>query len=247
MQSSKNINRKKPPSRSDGLWSDAVNFLLHKPEHDTLIKYKSEEERDNYNQRVMQRTGIDPNRFSVLNIHKIGIEAPVSYVFNELIRWNGDSTCWPNHIAKVDRIGNELEKIRILPFGWKKYPFGFKKKFFGLKLIPLFKLNAIHIKKVPDAFDFDNARYLLYECTGGYPIGIFTMYVRSSIPELGETANSQLIVAVGFNFYGKENWHKRSMGANKVWEMVHNRVTANVLNRMKQLCEWRIDSIERNK
>ncbi|MCF8370725.1 MAG: hypothetical protein K9H64_03820 [Bacteroidales bacterium] len=247
MQSSNHISRKKPPSRSNGLVSDTLNFLLHKPEQATLIKFASAEERDNYNQRVMQRIGIDPNRYSVLNLHKIGVEAPVSYVFNELISWSGDSTCWPNHIARVDRIGNDLERIRILPFGWKKYPFKFMKSFLGLQLIPLFKLNAIRIKKVPDAFDFDNARYLLYECTGGYPIGIFTMYVRSSIPEMGETAHSQLIVAVGFNFYGKEDWQKRRLGINKIWEMIHNRVTANVLNRMKQLCEWRIEIIERNK
>jgi hypothetical protein len=240
------LSGKNPPSRSKGLISDVIHFLLHKPEKATLIKYDSEEERDNYNQRVMQRTGIDPNRYSVLNIHKIGVEAPVSYVFNELLQWNGDSTCWPNHIAKVDRIENDLKRIRIQPFGWKKYPFKFMKSFFGFKLIPLFLLNAIQIKKVPDTFDFDNARYLLYECSGGYPIGIYVMYVRSSIPAMGEVAKSQLIFAVGFNFYGKEDWQRRRKLVNKIWESLHNRVTANVLNRIKQLGEWRIDSIQKN-
>ena len=67
------LSGKKPPSRSKGLVSDVIYFLLHKPEKATLIKYDSAEERDNYNQRVMQRTGIDPNRYSVLNIHKIGV------------------------------------------------------------------------------------------------------------------------------------------------------------------------------
>ncbi|MCK5469867.1 MAG: hypothetical protein KAI99_15205, partial [Cyclobacteriaceae bacterium] len=104
MRSSNHINIKKPPSRSKGLLTDVIYFLLHKPELPTLIKFNTSEERDNYNHRVMQRTGIDPNRYSVLNIHKIGVEAPVSYVFNELLQWNGDSTCWPNYIAKVDRI-----------------------------------------------------------------------------------------------------------------------------------------------
>jgi hypothetical protein len=235
----------RPPSRSKGLISDVINFLLHKPEEATLIKFSSLEERDNYNHRVMQRTGIDPNHYSILNIHQIGVEAPVSYVFNELLQWNGDSTCWPNHIAKVDRIENDLKRIRIQPFGWKKYPFRFMKSFFGFKMIPLFLLNAIRIKKVPDNFDFDNARYLLYECTGGYPIGIYIMYVRSSIPAMGEVAQSQLIFAVSFNFYGKEDWQRRRRLGNKMWESVHNRVTANVLNRIKQLCEWRIDSIQK--
>ena len=240
------LSGKKPPSRSKGLVTDVIYFLLHKPAQATLIKYDTVEERDDYNQRVMQRTGIDPNRYSVLNIHKIGIEAPVSYVFNELLQWNGDSTCWPNHIAKVDRFENDLNRISIQPFGWKKYPLNFMKSFFGFKLIPLFLLNAIQIKKVPDSFDFDNARYLLYECSGGYPIGIYVMYVRSSIPTMGETAQSQLIFAVGFNFYGKEDWQRRRKLVNKIWESIHNRVTANVLNRVKQLGEWRIDTIQKN-
>jgi len=147
----------------------------------------------------------------------------------------------------VDRIEDDLEHIRIQPFGWKKYPFKFMKSFFGFQLIPLFLLNAIRIKKCPDPFDFDNARYLLYKCSGGYPIGIFAMYVRSSIADMGETAQSQLIFAVGFNFYGKENWQRYRRLISKTWEVVHNRVTANVLNRVKQLCEWRIDSMQHMK
>ena len=234
-----------PPSRSKGLLTDVIYFLLHRPKKPTLIKFDSAEERDDYNQRMVQRTGINANRYSVLNIHKIGVEAPVSYVFNELLQWNGDSTCWPNHIAKVDRIENDLKRIRIHPFGWKKYPFKFMKSFFGLKLIPLFLPNAIQIKDVPDAFDFDNARYLLYECSGGYPIGVYVMYVRSSIPAMHEVAQSQLIFAVGFNFYGKEDWQRRRKLVNKIWESVHNRVTANVLNRIKQLGEWRLDTIQK--
>ena len=137
---------KKPPSRSKTVLSDIRYFLLNKPKIQTLIKFDSEEKRQEYNQRIMQRVGIDVDRNSILNIHMIGVEAPVSYIFNELLNWNGDSTCWPNHVAKVERFNNEIEKIRILPFGWTKYPFGFKKSFFGLNLIPLFHLNSIRIK-----------------------------------------------------------------------------------------------------
>jgi len=236
----------KPPSRSKGLLTDIFYFLLHKPEKATLIKYKTDEERDEYNQRMMQRTGINPDHYSVLNIHKIGIDAPVSYIFNELLEWNGDSTCWPNHIAKVDRIDNDIKRIEIHPFGWRKYPLKFMRSFFGLKIIPLFLLDAIEIKETPDAFDFDNARYLLYECSGGYPIGVYGMYVRSSIADMGEVAHSQLIFVVGFNFYGKEDWQKRRKLINKLWESIHNRVTSNVLNRVKQLGEWRLESIQNN-
>lgn len=233
-----------PPDRSRGLLTDILFFLLHKPGISTLIRFDNPEERDNYNQRVIQRLGIDPNHYSVLNIHKIGVEAPVSYVFNELLQWNGDSTCWPNYIAHVDRIENDLKHIRIQPFGWQKYPFRWMKSFFGFKIIPLFLLNAIKFKITPDPFDFDNARYLLYKCTGGYPIGIFALYVRSSIPDMGETAQSQLISAVGFNFYGREDWQKHRKLISILWESIHNRVTSNVLNRLKQLCEWRIESIQ---
>ena len=175
------------------------------------------------------------------------MDAPVSHVFNELLRWNGDSSCWPNHIAKVDLIGDNLEHLQILPFGFKKYPFSFMKSFMGIKLIPLFLLNLLRIKNIPDDFDFDNARYLLYECTGGYPIGIFTLYVHSSIPSIGEEAKSQLVFIVGFNYYGKKDWQTHKRWINKIWESVHNRVTSNVLNRMKQLAEWRSDRIQKNK
>ena len=233
-----------PPSKSLTILSDARLFLLNKPKIQTLIQFDSEEKRRDYNQRVLQRIGVNVDRNTILNIHKIGVEAPVSYVFNELLNWNGDSTCWPNHVAKVERIQDRIEKIRILPFGFSKYPFGFKKSFLGMKLIPLFYLTSIRIKSTPDAFDFDNARYLLYRCRGGYPIGIYTMYVRSSIAEMGETAQSQLAFAVSFNFYGKEKQANKLV--NKIWEAVHNRVTSNVLNRVKQLSEWRIEKMKNN-
>jgi hypothetical protein len=139
-----------------------------------------------------------------------------------------------------------MKKIRILPFGWKKYPFKFMKSFFGLPLIPLFLLKAIRIKNVPDNFDFDNARYLLFKCSGGYPIGILAIYVRSSIPELGATGKSQLIFGVGFNFFGNKKWQEKRKLVGLIWEWVHNRVTANVLSRMKQLSEWRIETIQEN-
>lgn len=231
----------KPPSLSKNIFSDVRFFLINRPSKRTLIKFDKEEERNDYQKRIIQRVGIDVDEYSVLNIHKIGVDAPVSYIFDELLNWNGDSTCWPNHVAKVQRVEDKIEEIKILPFGFSKYPFGFKKSFMGLNLIPLFYLNSIRIKRVPDAFDFDNARYLLYKCSGGYPIGVFAMYVRSSIEDLGEKAQSQLIFAVSFNFYGKKDANKL---VNRVWEGVHNRVTTNVLNRIKQLSEWRITKMQ---
>jgi hypothetical protein len=232
-----------PPNRSKNVLTDVFSFLFSKPKTETKIKFKSAEERISYNQRVMQRIGIDVEKYSILNIHKIGIDAPCMYIFNELMNWDGDSTCWPNHIARVERKNDKINEINILPFGWKKYPFGIKNGILGFHFIPLFRLNVIRIKDNPDSFDFDNARYILYDSSGGYPIGVFGMYVRTSIPELGETTKSQLLFAVSFNFYGKHG--KKYRLINKIWEAVHNRVTANVLNRIKQLSEWRLQKVQK--
>lgn len=235
-------NKLQPPSRSKNVLTDVGYFLLNKPNINTLIKFKNEETRLEYSQRILQRVGIDVHKNSILNVHRIGINAPVGYVFNELLNWNGDSTCWPNHVAKIQRVNDSIENIRVLPFGWANYPFGLKHHILGLQIIPLFNLNSIRIKKVPDSFDFDNARYLLYRSSGGYPIGIFVMYVRSSIEGRDEIEHTQLFFAVSFNFYGKEK--EAGKWVNRSWEAVHNRVTANVMNRIKQLSEWRIEKIK---
>lgn len=233
----------KPPRKSRNLLTDIWYFLLHRTKPSTRLKFATGEDRENYNKRILQRLGITPDEYTILNIHQISVEAPASYVFNELLKWSGDSSCWPNHIAKIDRIDDNLEHIRMLPFGFSKYPFGMK-SLFGFHPIPLFLLNAIRFKTVPDCFDFDNARYLLYECSGGYPIGFFSMYVRTSIPELGESDSTHLFIIVGFNFYGKKGWAKKGI-INRIWQIVHNQVTSNILLRLKVLCEWRFYMIHR--
>jgi len=246
MNSKEQISEKKCPSPSKGILSDIVNFFIKKPKYQTSIKLDTSAERYEYNQRIIQRIGIDSDQYSVLNINKIGIDAPVNNIFNELILFDGNPRCWPNHIAKVDRVDNDFKNIRMLPFGWKRYPFKFMKSFFGLPLIPLFLLKAIKVKEVPDNFDFDNARYVLYECSGGYPIGFLAIYIRSSIPERGETSKSQLVFGVGFNFFGKKEWQGKRKFISAVWEWAHNRVTANVLNRIKLLSEWRLENMLEN-
>lgn len=191
----------------------------------------------------MQRLDIDTNEYAILNIHKIGVNAPVSYVFQELQAWDGDSTCWPNNIASVFRIKGRLESIKIFLFGVIKNPLKTrlrKYKYWGLTL---FDLNAIRITSIPEEPDVDNARYVLYRCSGGYPIGIFSMYVRSAIVEQEEKEPTQLFMVVGFNFYGRENWSQKRW-INRMWEKMHDRATANILNRLKQLCEWRFEKIQ---
>lgn len=239
-----NISKLSPPSRSKNVFSDIKNFLFNKPLHKTYIKFNSFEDRLSFRHRILQRVGMDASNYSVLNVHKIGIDAPVQYVFEELMNWNGESTCWPNHIAKVDRINDQIEHIRILPFGWSKYLFGIKNGILGLNYIPLFNLNAVRIQSVPGLNEADNARYMLYKCTGGYPIGFFTMYVRSSVADQGEKEQSQLFFGVGFDFFGRKNWANRNIVV-RFWSLIHNRVTNNVMNRFKELCEWRFEKIKK--
>lgn len=233
-----------PPSMSKGLWGDIKSFLIHRPESPTLIHFDSLDERQGYSYRIMQRLGVEVTKFKILNIHQIGINMPAKYIFEELINWNGDSSCWPNYIAKVVRRNQSLEHIAIFLFGWMRFPTWFKNSFIGRSFIPLFRLNALAIRKFPDDTSSDNARFLLYETSGGYPIGVFSMYVRSSIEEQQEKEQSQLFLVVGFNFYGHEEWSKTKL-VNKIWEGIHDRVSSNVLCRFKQYCEWRFEKIQK--
>jgi hypothetical protein len=219
-----------------GIISDIRAFLLHRPEIPTLIEFESEAEREDYSERILQRIGMDVREYAVLNIHRIGIEAPVRLVFEELMDWDSDSTTWPHHLALVERIDGSIEQIDIFLLGQKKTLFGVWNGFLGLRFIPLFRMDALEIRDTPEPSDVDNARYLLYGCSGGYPIGIFVLYARSPIADRGEVEQTQLFSGVGFNFYGELNWGGPKI-VNRVWERVHNRVTANVLARIKQQCE----------
>jgi len=243
LTSSHHTGKLHPPTRSKGLFSDIKYFLLNKPKTPTLIHFNSDEERENFSLRIMQRLGVGVSDYKILNIHQIGINVPAKYVFEELLNWNGDSSCWPNYIARVVRTDNSLEHIAIYLFGWMRFPNWFKNSFIGKSFIPLFKMNALVFKKIPDAISSDNARFLLYKTSGGYPIGVFTMYVRSSIEEQHEQDQSQLFMVVGFNFYGHEEWSNRKL-INKLWESIHDRVTSNVLYRFKQFCEWHFEKIQ---
>ena len=112
---------KAPPEKSRNIFTDIRYFLFHKPSIHTLIEFSDDKAREDYGYQIGQRTGIDATQYSVLNIHRIGIEVPVRYVFEELLSWDGDSTCWPNHIASVDRLDGQLEKIQIYLLGFKKF------------------------------------------------------------------------------------------------------------------------------
>jgi hypothetical protein len=224
---------KAAPVRSTNIFTDITQYLLHKPPIKTQVELNNSDARFDLGKSILQRTGIDVGNYKMLNLHKIGVETPASYVFDELMNWSGDSICWPNHIAKVNLQNNGLENIKISLFG-------INLRVFGKNLFHLFDLSAIRIQRVPAHSDFDNARYLLYECKGGYPIGVFSMYVRTSIPERGEKEMSQLFMMVSFNFFGRKKMRLKLI--NRIWEKIHNRVTANVVHRFKQLCEYNFEN-----
>ncbi len=220
---------KAAPTVPGGILADMRAFFWHRPAIPTLIKFASPEEREDMSHRVMQRIGVDLTRYSVQNVHRIGIEVPARYVFEELLKWDRNSSCWPNHLATVNRVDGQLSNVMIHPFGRR-----------GSQLSSLFNLNVLRIHTVPSDADPDNARYMLFSCDGGYPVGVFVFYVRSSIAELAEQERSQIFVGVSFDFYGKEKW-PLFHPVNRVWESIHNRAMGNILNRFKQVCEWQFE------
>ena len=227
-----------PPPRSTGIWTDFLYFLWNRPEQSTLIRFHNDAERDDYNHRILQRIGVNMDPFVILNLHHIGINVPVKYVYEELEKWNGDSTCWPNHLAHVERIQDADDDIvNIYLLGKKHLPFGLGSSFFGFRFIPLFTMKAFRIEAI-EHFELDNARYMLYRCTGGYPIGIFSMFVRTPMEEHHEKEIAQLFLLVSFNFFGK-NWMSRNWLIRNAWAVIHNRVTSHIMIRFKKFCEWR--------
>jgi len=218
---------------------DLKNYFFNSPRIKTLLGHKSPEEKESISQRILQRIGISVNEYSVLNVHKIGIDVPVKYVFEELLQWDGTSNYWPNQLARVKRINGSLEKIVIYTLGIERITLG-GLLVEGIKFKPLFNMSALKFQYTTPPSDTDNARYLLYKCSGGYPIGIFALYVRSSIAEQNETEKTQLFSLVAFNFYGKKSWFYSNI-INPVWEKIHNRATNNIMNRMKKEFEYKFN------
>jgi hypothetical protein len=231
------------PEQTTGVLSDLAHFFFRKPRVRTLVRTDSEAARAEYTRRILQRLPIDVADYSILNIHQIGIAAPVTLVFEEFLQWDGESPCWPNHVATVESIDGSRESIRILAFGQWTRRIRQSGSWLGSNFGILFRLTGLRRQSCPDPANFDNARYLLYRCSGGYPIGVFCIYVRSPLESLGETEQAQVFFAVSFNFFGRQpNWLTRVI--TQVWGRVHNRVTSNVLNRFQQLCEADFDAFK---
>jgi len=223
-------------ARRDGLFSDLGTFFLPRPATPTLIEFPTLREREDYGLRIMQRIGVNVSEYAVLNIHRVGIDAPVNYVFEEAQNWGEGLSSWPNWVATLEPVEADPPYIEVRMLGGLKRTHRFMQRLLGPRFGRLFRLTVRKRQSVPDPTNFDNARYLFFECSGGYPIGVMAVYVRSPIAGLGETEQTQFFMAVGFNFYGRKNWPRIGL-INRVWEAVHNRVTGNVLNEFKRACE----------
>jgi len=214
------------------------DFILARPPTSTLVPAATLRERWELSTRIHQRVGLDVTMYSILNVHGIGIEVPGREVFARLMTWDGDSSYWPNHLARATRVDEAMKEIEIRLFGLRR--------FLGIPLRPLFRLQADRILEEPGPGDPDNHRFLMFRCEGGYPIGHFIMYVRSSIPARGETGPTQLFLAVGFNVYGRQRLGSTGPArlVTALWERLHNRVTSHVLHRLKRMCEEELQGIE---
>jgi hypothetical protein len=222
------------PRVTRSLIADFRNYFVQRAEIPTLVALETGGAREDYTQRIAQRVGIDVSQYSVLNIHRIGIDAPVRYVFEEIVRWRGDSPYWPNHLATLKIEEGRPEHVRVVLFGQSVG--GRLGSVTGGRLGTLFEMNLRTARAVPRDADFDNARYFLWDCSGGYPIGIFSVFARSAIAARDEVEPTQLFFAVGFNPHGRR-FLSGIRPVRRTWEAIHNRVTANVLNRFKMLCE----------
>lgn len=207
---------------------------MRRPEISTLVDFDSDGIREDYTRQIAQRVGIDVSQYSVLNIHRIGIDAPVRYVFEEIVRWRGDAPYWPNHVATPQSDDNRPEDMRVVMFG--RSVGGWLESVTRTRLGTLFLMRARAVRRVPADSDLDNARYFLWDCSGGYPIGIFSIFARSPIAALEEIEQTQLFFVVGFNPHGRR-FLSSIRPVRRTWEAIHNRVTGNVLNRFRSLCE----------
>jgi len=230
------------PPYSKNLFTDLYYFLFKSPKLKTYLKFANPTDQKYYGLRLLHRSNVMVHEYKVLNIHKIGINAPGNHIFEELLKWDENSLYWPNNLARIKRIEGYLDNIQIYLFGIDKI-FGIKTlNLSGIRFPPLFRLEKREINFIPKTTDLDNERSLLYDCSGGYPIGVFSLYVRSSRKEYNEKEMSQLFITVAFDFFGLKK-KRHSIFFKTFWEKIHNRVTANVLNRINLICESKFNAI----
>lgn len=216
------IKAKSEPNGRAGFLSDCARFIVRSPAEQTFLDLSQPGRREIYDSRVLERLGVNVAEADVLNIHRIGIEAPPEIVWSDVAKWNPDAGYLPERIVRCawEDENHERGGVRLL----------------GLSFLPLFRLNLVRRQDVPPPNDPDHARYVLYRCSGGYPMGVFSIYIRSRIAAEGEVEPTQMFFMVSFDFFGKKHW-LGARAVRPVWESVHNRVTAQILNRFKAYCQ----------
>ncbi len=236
-----------PPSRpsvpvpSRGVLSDLRLYVLQRPARPTLVQTESPRAREDLNRRILQRLSLDVASYGVLNVHGIGVEAPVRCVFEELVSREVTESCWPHHLVELERVDGRLDCLRARLLGRHRSLLGLRHGLLGLvRFIPLFQLDLLEMRDEPGPLDVDNTRFLTWACSGGYPIGILSVVVRSPLPSLGERELTQVFFVVSFDFWGKK---RRWWLLKPLWEWIHNRVTANILNRFRALCLARFQEL----
>jgi len=224
------------PTNSTSAVSDVVNFIVHRPAIPTQVSVESDTWREDYTRRIAERTGVDVSVYSILNIHRIGIEAPIETVFDEVERWEGGSPCWPDYLATIEELPGEPGGFRVVLLGRAPLMRWLRARI-GPEFGTLFVAKVAQARRVPDVRDTENARFFLWNCSGGYPIGVFSIFARSRIAGRAEVEPTHLFFAVGFNPYGIRTLGHLGGPFRAAWQFVHDRVTSNVLNRFKRLCE----------
>lgn len=207
---------------STSLLADIGQYLFARPPHATAVRFANGTLRPFYQQRILRRLGVSVADYAILNIHRIGVEAPETVVWEVIEAWNAGSGFWPDRLATVEQRSDHLDQVRVSPL--------------GLHRLSLFRLTLLKRQDMPPPQDVDHARFLLYRCSGGYPIGIFFIYVRSRIPDEGEVEQTQVFFVVAFNFYGHDRLSRLAF-VRAPWQWIHDRVIANVLSRLKARCE----------
>jgi len=197
---------------------DVYEYLLRRPATATHVEIRDGEVRNHYGRRIADHLGISVDDYAVLNIHRIGIDAPVDAIYRAIPRNGAQTAFWPNHLARVEPGHPVGSEARVHAFGWRH--------------LLLFRLTEIRVPEVDDS-----SRHLLFRSEGGYPDGIFAMFVRPTIPELNEERASQFFFVVSFNFYGRPHRFGARV-VQRVWEAIHNRAAAHILNRFRQHCEY---------
>jgi hypothetical protein len=96
---------------------DLLTYFVQRPPVPTLVRFSNPVQRDDYLARIRQRVGLGVERFAILNVHRIGIDAPLMLVWQKSLEWGPDSTYWPMRIAPMERPDGSNHWLEVYLFG----------------------------------------------------------------------------------------------------------------------------------